>query len=146
MVVEEGKGRPSGNGRSFISKDPEGFETIRGDVLAADWNRLLNATGLSMEHIRAAATMCIQSRATICCWATGVTQQPNGVDNVWMLLNLLLAGGHIGRPGAGTCCVRGHSNVQGDRTMGIWERPPKLFLEPLGKPFSFFPPANWGLD
>src|SRR6266446_3771920 len=82
-------------------------------LLAADWNTLLNASGLSMEHIRAAATMCIQSKVTICCWATAVTKQPNGVDNVWMLLNLLLVGGHIGRPGAGACCVRGHSNVQG---------------------------------
>jgi anaerobic selenocysteine-containing dehydrogenase len=115
MLEEEGKGRPSGIDRTFISKYTDGFETLRNDVLAADWNTLLNATGLSMEHIRAAATMCIQSKATICCWATGVTQQPNGVDNVWMLLNLLLVGGHIGRLGAGTCCVRGHSNVQGDR-------------------------------
>ena len=146
MLEEEGKGRPSGIDRTFISKYTEGFETLRNDVLAADWNTLLNATGLSMEHIRAAATMCIQSKATICCWATGITQQPNGVDNVWMLLNLLLVGGHIGRPGAGTCCVRGHSNVQGDRTMGIWERPPRPFLEALGKAFSFVPPDKWGLD
>src|SRR4029077_11340788 len=146
MLEEEGKGRPSGIDRTFISKYTEGFETLRNDVLAADWNTLLNAAGLSMEHIRAAATMCIQSNATLCCWATGVTQQPNGVDNVWMLVNLLLVGGHIGRPGAGTCCVRGHSNVQGDRTMGIWERPPKPYLEALGKAFSFVPPDKWGLD
>jgi len=146
MLEEEEKGRPSGIDRTFISKYTEGFETLRNDVLEADWNTLLNATGLSMEHIRAAATMCIQSKATICCWATGVTQQPNGVDNVWMLLNLLLVGGHISRPGAGTCCVRGHSNVQGDRTMGVWERPPKPFLEAIGKAFSFIPPDKWGLD
>src|SRR5260370_39672147 len=118
MLEEEGKGRPSGIDRTFISKYTEGFETLRGDVLAADWNTLLNATGLSMQHIRAAATMCIQSRATICCGANGVTQQPNGVDNGWMLLNLLLAGGHIGRPGAGTSCVRAHSDVHGVSTMG----------------------------
>ena len=146
MLEEEGKGRPSGIDRTFISQYTEGFETLSNDVLVADWNTLLNASGLSMEHIRAAATMCIQSKATICCWATGVTQQPNGVDNVWMLLNLLLVGGHIGRPGAGACCVRGHSNVQGDRTMGVWERPPKPFLEALGKAFSFVPPDKWGLD
>jgi molybdopterin-dependent oxidoreductase alpha subunit len=146
MLEEEGKGRPSGIDRTFISKYTEGFETLSNDLLAADWNTLLNATGLSMEHIRAAATMCIQSKATICCWATGITQQPNGVDNVWMLLNLLLVGGHIGRPGAGACCVRGHSNVQGDRTMGVWERPPRPFLGALGKAFSFVPPDKWGLD
>jgi anaerobic selenocysteine-containing dehydrogenase len=144
MLEEEGKGRPSGIDRTFISKYTEGFETLRNDVLAADWNTLLNATGLSMEHIRAAATMCIQSKATICCWATGITQQPNGVDNVWMLLNLLLVGGHIGRPGAGACCVRGHSNVQGDRTMGIWERPLNRSSRRSGRPSHLSRPTSGG--
>src|SRR6202041_3575761 len=73
-------------------------------------------------------------------------QQPNGVDNVSMIVNLLLVGGNIGRPGAGTVCVRGHSNVQGDRTMGVWERPPKSFLEALKKEFNFEPPQKWGHD
>jgi molybdopterin-dependent oxidoreductase alpha subunit len=76
----------------------------------------------------------------------GLAQQANGVDNVSMVVNLLLVGGNIGRPGAGTVCVRGHSNVQGDRTMGVWERPPKPFLEALKKEFNFEPPQKWGYD
>jgi molybdopterin-dependent oxidoreductase alpha subunit len=99
-----------------------------------------------MEQVREAGQLCADSKGTICCWATGLTQQPNGVDNVAMVVNLLLVGGHLGRPGAGTCCVRGHSNVQGDRTMGVWERPPQAFLDALAKEFSFSPPAKWGLD
>src|SRR6202521_3846964 len=63
-----------------------------------------------------------------------------------MIVSLLLVGGHMGRPGAGTVCVRGHSNVQGDRTMGIWERPPMPFLAALGKEFGFAPPQKWGYD
>ena len=86
------------------------------------------------------------SKKTICAWCLGVTQQRNGVDNVSMIVNLLLVGGNIGRPGAGTVCVRGHSNVQGDRTMGVWERPPKPFLDALGKEFNFEPPQKWGYD
>ncbi|HTA37722.1 MAG TPA: hypothetical protein VK760_01530, partial [Candidatus Acidoferrales bacterium] len=79
-------------------------------------------------------------------WAMGLTQQQNGVDNVNALVNFLLLGGHMGKPGAGTCCVRGHSNVQGDRTMGVWERPGKPFLEALGREFNFVAPAKWGRD
>jgi molybdopterin-dependent oxidoreductase alpha subunit len=86
------------------------------------------------------------SKKTIIAWCLGVTQQRNGVDNVAMIVNLLLVGGNIGRPGAGTVCVRGHSNVQGDRTMGIWERPPKAFLDALKKEFKFEPPQKSGYD
>jgi anaerobic selenocysteine-containing dehydrogenase len=81
-------------------------------------------------------------KKTIIAWCLGLTQQRNGVDNVKMIVKLLLVGGYIGRPGAGTICVRGHSNVQGDRTMGIWERPPKAFLDTLKKEFKFDPPRN----
>ena len=79
----------------------------------------------------------------------GLTQHTNGVDsNINAVVNLLLLGGHMGGPGAGTCCVRGHSNVQGDRTMGIWERPGKPFLEALGHLSSDFtaPEEKWGTD
>jgi hypothetical protein len=86
------------------------------------------------------------SKKTIIAWCLGVTQHHNRVDNVSMIVNLLLVGGNLGRPGAGTVCVRGHSNVQGDRTMGVWERPPKPFLDALGKEFNFAPPQKWGYD
>jgi molybdopterin-dependent oxidoreductase alpha subunit len=101
---------------------------------------------MTRTQIEAAATMYAGSKKTIIAWCLGVTQQRNGVDNVSMIVNLLLAGGHMGRPGAGTVCVRGHSNVQGDRTMGIWERPPQPFLDALKKEFSFEPPRKQGFD
>jgi molybdopterin-dependent oxidoreductase alpha subunit len=146
-IFEEDKaGRISGIDYDFIQKYTERFDTLRSSIEVEPWENLVEQSGLSLEQIRAAGAMCALSRATICCWATGLTQQPNGVDNVLMVLNLLLIGGHIGRSGAGTCCVRGHSNVQGDRTMGVWERPPKAFLDALGEEFGFEPPREWGLD
>lgn len=80
----------------------------------------------------------------ICSWAMGLTQHRDAVATIRMYVNLLLLGGHIGRPGAGTCCVRGHSNVQGDRTVGIWERPTGPFLDALEKEFGFKPPHKAG--
>jgi molybdopterin-dependent oxidoreductase alpha subunit len=146
-IFEEDKaGRTSGIDYEFVEKFTEGFDTLRVGVEEESWENIIEQSGLSLEQIQQAGAMCALSKATICCWATGLTQQPNGVDNVLMVLNLLLIGGHIGRRGAGTCCVRGHSNVQGDRTMGVWERPPKAFLDALEKEFHFEPPRKWGLD
>ena len=82
----------------------------------------------------------------IVCWAMGLTQQKNAVANIQEIVNLLLLKGSIGKKGAGTCPVRGHSNVQGDRTMGIWEKPPKSFLNKLGSVFNFSPPLDHGYD
>ena len=90
--------------------------------------------------------MIARSKRMICCWAMGLTQHRDAVATIRMLVNLLLLGGHIGRPGAGTCCVRGHSNVQGDRTMGIWERPTGPFLDALEREFDFAPPRKAGHD
>lgn len=118
MIEEEQAGRPSGIDHAFLAKYAEGYEALRTDVEAATWDSLIESSGLSMQQIRAAGAMCVRSRATICCWCTGVTQQPNGVDNVAMIVNLLLIGGYIGRPGAGTCCIRGHSNVRGIDKVG----------------------------
>jgi molybdopterin-dependent oxidoreductase alpha subunit len=86
------------------------------------------------------------SKATIACWAMGLTQQTHAVGCIQEVVNLLLLGGHVGRKGAGACPVRGHSNVQGDRTMGIFERPAKAFLDALGGHFGFEPPRNFGYD
>jgi hypothetical protein len=116
------------------------------DVTAASWEEIEEESGLTRTQLDAAAGMYANSKKTIIAWCTGLTQQRNGVDNVAMIVNLLLVGGNIGRPGAGTVCVRGHSNVQGDRTMGVWERPPKPFLDALGKGFNFTPPQKWGYD
>jgi molybdopterin-dependent oxidoreductase alpha subunit len=132
--------------REFIQSFTEGFDALLADVRAASWEEIEENSGLTRNQLRVAADMYAASKKTICAWCTGVTQQRNGVDNVAMIVNLLLVGGHIGRPGAGTICVRGHSNVQGDRTMGVWERPPKPFLDALGKEFKFEPPRKWGYD
>jgi len=146
LFEREREGRPSAIDRSFIESFTDGFEALFADVEAAGWEEILEESGLTRSQIAAAATMYAGSKKTIIAWCLGVTQQRNGVDNVSMIVNLLLAGGHMGRPGAGTVCVRGHSNVQGDRTMGVWERPPAPFLDALKKEFNFEPPRKQGYD
>ncbi len=146
LFEREKRGHASAIDHEFIKSYTEGFEELLADVEAASWDEIEEESGLTRNQLRAAADMYANSKKTICAWCTGVTQQRNGVDNVSMIVNLLLVGGHIGRPGAGTVCVRGHSNVQGDRTMGVWERPPKPFLDALRKEFSFEPPQKWGYD
>jgi len=146
LFERERAGRPSAIDHEFIQSFTQGFDELLGDIEAASWEEIIEESGLTRNQLHTAADMYVASKKTICAWCLGVTQQRNGVDNVNMIVNLLLVGGHMGRPGAGTVCVRGHSNVQGDRTMGIWERPPKPFLEALGKEFGFAPPQKWGYD
>ena len=88
----------------------------------------------------------LSSRKIVVCWAMGVTQQKHGVATVREIVNFLMLRGNLGRPGTGVCPVRGHSNVQGDRTMGIWEKMPQSFLDALGREFGFTPPSRHGLD
>jgi molybdopterin-dependent oxidoreductase alpha subunit len=146
LFERERAGHPSAIDREFIQTFTEGFEALLADVEATNWEDIEENSGLTRNQLRVAADMYAASKKTICAWCLGLTQQRNGVDNVSMIVNLLLVGGNIGRPGAGTVCVRGHSNVQGDRTMGIWERPPKPFLDVLGKEFNFEPPQKSGYD
>ena len=146
LFERERAGQISAIDREFIQSFTEGFEALLADVEAATWEEIEENSGLTRNQLRVAADMYAASKKTIIAWCLGITQQRNGVDNVSMIVNLLLVGGHIGHPGAGTVCVRGHSNVQGDRTMGIWERPPKAFLDVLGKEFSFEPPRKSGYD
>jgi molybdopterin-dependent oxidoreductase alpha subunit len=146
LFERERKGRPSAIDRTFIESFTDGFEALLADVEAVTWEEIIEESGLTRSQIAAAGTMYASSKKTIIAWCLGVTQQRNGVDNVSMIVNLLLAGGHMGRSGAGTVCVRGHSNVQGDRTMGIWERPPAPFLDALKKEFNFEPPRKQGYD
>ena len=100
------------------------------------WDEIVTSSGVPLETIREAGRIAAESKRLIACWAMGLTQHRNGVANVASVMNLLLIGGHMGRPGAGACCVRGHSNVQGDRTMGIWERASGVFLDSLEKEFN----------
>ena len=146
LFERERGARVSGIDHEFIESFTEGFEELVKDVEAASWEEIEEESGLTRNQLDAAAAMYAASKKTICAWCLGLTQQQNGVDNVAMVVNLLLVGGHMGRPGAGTVCVRGHSNVQGDRTMGVWERPPKLFLDALAKEFNFEPPRKPGYD
>jgi formate dehydrogenase major subunit len=130
----------------FIAEHTHGFEEWAGHVRELDWDAVGRATGLDRAEIVAAARMFQESDATVICWAMGITQHRNAVATVKEIVNLVLLQGNIGKPGAGLCPVRGHSNVQGDRTMGIWERVPDHFLDALQQEFGFDPPREHGLD
>jgi formate dehydrogenase major subunit len=130
----------------FIEAHTTGFDEWREHVQAVDWDVVTSTTGLSRTEITKAAELLRDSKATVFCWAMGLTQHRNAVATIKEVTNLALAQGNIGKPGAGLFPVRGHSNVQGDRTMGIWERPPAHFLDALEKEFGFDPPREHGLD
>src|SRR5437762_605712 len=130
----------------FIRAYTFGFDAFIADLRAASWDDILVSSGVSREQIRAAAEIAMQAKRIICCWAMGLTQQRNAVATIQEIINFLLLGGNIGRAGAGPCPVRGHSNVQGDRTMGVWERMSDSFLEKLGREFGFNPPREHGTD
>ncbi|MGB8169452.1 MAG: FdhF/YdeP family oxidoreductase [Chthoniobacteraceae bacterium] len=131
---------------AFIRESTVGYEEFIADLRATTWEEILAGSGLTRVQIRGAAEMAISAKRIICCWAMGLTQHKNAVGTIQEVVNFLLLGGNIGRPGAGPCPVRGHSNVQGDRTMGIWEKMGAAFMEKLGREFSFTPPAKHGAD
>jgi len=130
----------------FIRERTIGFDALKERIDATSWEEILHASGLTREQIAAAAEIAINSQKTICCWAMGLTQQPEAVATIQEIINFLLLGGNIGRPGTGACPVRGHSNVQGDRTMGIWERMGEKFLTALDREFAFTSPREHGFD
>ncbi len=129
----------------FIAAQTIGFEALAEAVRATSWARLIEDSGIDEQTLRQAADIYMKSEATIACWAMGLTQHVNGVANIQSVVNLLLLKGNFGKPGAGACPVRGHSNVQGDRTMGIWEAPSEAFLDRLGRGMEFEPPRQHGL-
>jgi molybdopterin-dependent oxidoreductase alpha subunit len=130
----------------FIAQHTTNFDEFVEKLRGEDWNELEEQSGITRAQMRAAAQIAIESRATIACWAMGMTQHKSAVAGIQEIVNFLLLGGHIGRPGTGVCPVRGHSNVQGDRTMGIWERPTEKFLDSLAAQFGFEPPREHGFD
>jgi molybdopterin-dependent oxidoreductase alpha subunit len=132
--------------REFIATHTIGFEAFAEALRLVSWNDIVAQSGVAREQIEAAAKIFVRSERTIFCWAMGLTQHRNAVANIQEIVNLMLLRGQVGKPGAGFCPVRGHSNVQGDRTVGIWERPTGLFLDRLGEEFGFEPPRNHGLD
>ncbi|WP_298948074.1 FdhF/YdeP family oxidoreductase [uncultured Polaribacter sp.] len=130
----------------FIKNKTKGLENMLLDLDRYKIEDLLPQTGLSLDTIQKATDMIINNDKIIICWAMGLTQHKNSVDNIRELVNILLLKGSIGKKGAGTCPVRGHSNVQGDRTMGIWEKMPTKFLDKLEETFQFQSPRKHGFD
>jgi molybdopterin-dependent oxidoreductase alpha subunit len=144
VVLEAEAQQQGGLDREFIHTHTTGFEQLKQDIDQTGWQHITEQSGLSKEEITAAATIYLKSGKTIVCWAMGLTQHKHAVITIQQIVNLLLLKGNIGRPGAGVCPVRGHSNVQGDRTMGIVENPKKDFLDSLERVFGFKPPQKSG--
>ncbi|MGC0316063.1 FdhF/YdeP family oxidoreductase [Kitasatospora acidiphila] len=132
--------------RAFIDEHCHGFEEFAAEAKSTDREAVLAATGLPWAQIEQLAELVLKSRKVIVCWAMGLTQHKHAVPTIREVVNFLLLRGNVGRPGAGVCPVRGHSNVQGDRTMGIFERPTAGFLDALGREFGFEPPRHHGFD
>jgi len=130
----------------FLAEHCQGLEELRAHLAQLDEAAVLEATGLRVEEIDELADRYIRAEKVIITWAMGITQHKKGVATIKEIINLLLLRGNIGKPGAGASPIRGHSNVQGDRTMGIWEQMPPAFMDALGEEFSFEPPREHGID
>ena len=131
---------------AFLAAHCDGVDALRAELATLDWDDVLEATGLAREQIEQLAELIASRERIVVCWAMGLTQHRHAVATIQEIVNTLLLRGAVGKPGAGACPVRGHSNVQGDRTMGIFERPDPVFLERLGAAFGFDPPRRHGLD
>ena len=146
MKEKEGTEPNSVFNHQFIKEKTAGIDSLLIDLEKYSIKELLPQTGLKLKDIKKATALIIKNENIIICWAMGLTQHKNAVDNIRELVNILLLKGSIGKKGAGTCPVRGHSNVQGDRTMGIWEKPKAPFLDNLEKEFKFKAPRKHGYD
>jgi molybdopterin-dependent oxidoreductase alpha subunit len=131
---------------AFLAEHCQGLAELREHLARLDEAEVLAATGLQNEEIDELADRYLKAEKVIITWAMGITQHKKGVATIKEIINLLLLRGNIGKPGAGASPIRGHSNVQGDRTMGIWEQMPPAFMDALGKEFSFEPPREHGID
>ena len=130
----------------FINKKTTGYKQLVASIEKEDLDELIYASGVPTKKVHKAAKMIRDKKKIIIAWAMGVTQHRNGENTIREIVNLLLLKGSISKPGAGTLPVRGHSNVQGDRTMGIWEKAPDAFLDRLGRAFDFEPPREHGYN
>ncbi|AYM97089.1 CbbBc protein [Acidovorax sp. 1608163] len=131
---------------AFIAEHTTGFEALAADLRAESWALLEEESGLTEAQIRAAGDIYIGAKNVIACWGMGITQHKYSVATIQAIVGWLMMRGNVGREGAGPCPVRGHSNVQGDRTMGIWEKPPAALLDKLRDVFGFEPPRKPGVD
>ncbi|GGJ67542.1 FdhF/YdeP family oxidoreductase [Glutamicibacter ardleyensis] len=146
LLAEEEKNPGTVVDQAFINEVTDGFAAYKSARAEIDWDATEEATGLTRTQITEVARLLIESKASIFCWALGLTQQPHSVPTLKEIINLLLLQGNFGKPGAGACPVRGHSNVQGDRTMGIWEKPTEQLLEALDAEFGIDSPRAHGYD
>ena len=138
------KGEPGVIDEAFISDHTRGFEALKADLDATDWAHILKVSGMERKEIQNVARLYANAERTIICYGMGITQHQYGTQNVQQIANLLLMRGNIGKKGAGICPLRGHSNVQGDRTVGITEIPPQSLLDNIEKVFGFTPPQKHG--
>ncbi len=129
---------------AFIAEHTAGLDAYIADLATTEWADIERSSGLSRTDLEEVALAYAKSKSTICCYGMGVTQHRTGTTNVQQIANLLLLRGNMGRPGAGICPLRGHSNVQGDRTVGITERPMPLLLDNMRDVFGFEPPRDHG--
>lgn len=128
----------------FLSEHTVGLEALREDVMAQDWDQIVQVSGISLAQIRRCAEIYIRSKATVICYGMGLTQHQYGSRLLQQVANLLLLRGNFGKPGAGIGPIRGHSNVQGDRTVGIDEKPKPAYLDRVQQVFGFDPPREHG--
>ena len=139
-------GGPGVLDREFIAAHTEGLEALQADLEATPWPDIEAQSGLSRADIEAAGDVYVQAKRVILCYGMGVTQHRHGTENVQQIANFLMLRGNLGRPGAGICPLRGHSNVQGDRTVGITEKPNAALLDGMQRAFGFRPPEKHGHD
>ena len=137
-------GEPGVIDEAFINEHTEGFDALKADLDATDWDHILKVSGMEREEIQHIARLYANAERTIVCYGMGITQHQYGTQNVQQIANLLLMRGNIGKKGAGICPLRGHSNVQGDRTVGITEIPSQELLDSIEKAFGFRPPQEHG--
>ncbi|QBL92623.1 Protein YdeP [Komagataeibacter saccharivorans] len=138
------RGEPAVLDHAFIAEHTFGFEALKADIEATQWADIVAVSGLTEEQIRRVGAIYAASSATIICFGMGVTQHQQGSRVIHQIANLLMLRGNFGKPGAGICPVRGHSNVQGDRTVGIDEKPSPVYLDRLQEVFGFNPPREHG--
>ncbi|QJE02348.1 FdhF/YdeP family oxidoreductase [Massilia forsythiae] len=131
---------------AFVAEHCHGFDDFAASVRATAWSEIERESGLPRSAIEEAAHEYMRAKAVLGIYGMGLTQHRNGVENVQMLVNLLLLRGNIGKPGAGICPVRGHSNVQGQRTVGITEKPELAPLDKLAEQYGFTPPRDKGMN
>lgn len=130
----------------FINTHTIGFDALAADIRAETWDAILEESAVSYDDICAVAKLYAAGQRVISTWGMGITQHKHSVQTIQMLTNLMLLRGNIGKPGAGLCPMRGHSNVQGNRTVGIYEKPPALLLDGIAKTYAFEPPRKNGYD